>query len=95
MDSILQKEKRCYICGLHSPVEEHHIYFGNPNRRISEENGFKVYLCMEHHRGTLGVHGKLGHTLDIRLKEECEKKYLLQGKTKEDFIKLIGKNYLD
>jgi len=42
MKSILQEEKRCYICGLYSPVEEHHIYFGNPNRRISEENGFKV-----------------------------------------------------
>lgn len=95
MKSILQNEKRCYVCGLYSPVEVHHIYMGNPNRRISEENGFKVWLCAEHHRGTIGVHGKYGHSLDTRLKQECEKKYILQGNTIEDFIRLIGKNYLD
>lgn len=94
MKSILQEEKRCYICGLYSPVEEHHIYFGNPNRRISEENGFKVWLCAEHHRGTIGVHGKLGHSLDLKLKETCEKKYINLGHTKEEFIKLIGKSYI-
>lgn len=94
MDSIMQTEKRCYVCGLYAPVEEHHIFFGNPNRRISEENGFKVYLCQEHHRGTIGVHGRLGHALDVKLKQECEKKYINQGHAVQDFIKLIGKNYL-
>jgi hypothetical protein len=94
MDSIMQNKKRCYVCGLYAPVEEHHIFFGNPNRRISEENGFKVWLCAEHHRGTMGVHGKLGHVLDIKLKQECEKKYLNKEHTIEEFIRLIGKNYL-
>ena len=94
MDSIMQNKKRCYVCGLYAPVEEHHIFFGNPNRKISEENGFKVWLCAEHHRGTIGVHGKLGHVLDIKLKQECEKKYINQGHAVQDFIKLIGKNYL-
>lgn len=92
--SILQDKKECYICGLYYPVEEHHIYFG-PNRNISEKQGFKVWLCSEHHRGTVGVHGKYGHALDIRLKQECERKYINLGHTKEEFIKLIGKNYLD
>lgn len=91
--SIMQTEKRCYVCGLYSPVECHHIYMG-PNRKISEENGFKVWLCAEHHRGTIGVHGKLGHVLDIKLKQECEKKYLNQGHTVQEFIRLIGRNYL-
>lgn len=94
MDSIMQNKKRCYVCGLYAPVEEHHIFFGNPNRKISEENGFKVWLCAEHHRGTIGVHGKLGHVLDIKLKQECEKKYINQGHIIEEFIKLIGKSYL-
>lgn len=92
--SILQDKKECYICGLYYPLECHHIYFG-ANRKISEQNGFKVCLCAEHHRGTVGVHGKLGHALDIRLKQECERKYINLGHTKEEFIKLIGKNYLD
>jgi len=94
MKSILQEEKRCYICGLYSPVEEHHIYFGKANRKISEEKGFKVWLCAEHHRGTIGVHGKLGHALDLRLKETCQRKYLNLGHTREEFIKLIGKSYI-
>lgn len=36
MKSILQNEKRCYVCGLYSPVEEHHTIHGNANRKISE-----------------------------------------------------------
>ena len=32
MDSIMQNKKRCYVCGLYAPVEEHHIFFGNPKR---------------------------------------------------------------
>lgn len=88
MKSILQEEKRCYICGLYSPVEEHHIYFGNPNRRISEENGFKVWLCAEHHRGIIGVHGKLGHSLDLKLKETCEKKVYKSGTYKRRIYKI-------
>lgn len=94
MNSILQKEKRCFICGLFDLVEEHHIFFGTANRQVSEEQGFKVWLCYEHHRGTIGVHGKLGHSLDLRLKETCEKKYINLGHTKEEFIKLIGKNFI-
>ncbi len=93
MKSILQDKKECYICGLYGPIEDHHIYFG-ANRNISEKHGFKVYLCTNHHRGTAGVHGKLGHALDLRLKQECERKYINQGHTKEEFIKLIGKNYI-
>lgn len=94
MNSILQSDKKCYICGLYHPLECHHIFF-SANRKISEQQGFKVWLCAEHHRGTVGVHGKYGHALDIRLKQECERKYINLGHTKEEFIKLIGKNYLD
>lgn len=95
MKSILQDKKECFVCGLYYPVEEHHIYFGNPWRKISEKNGFKVWLCLEHHKGTNGVHGKNGHKLDNKLKKTCEKKYISQGHTKEEFRNLIGRNYLD
>lgn len=37
MKSILQNKKECYVCGLYAPLECHHIYFGNPNRNISEK----------------------------------------------------------
>lgn len=94
MKSILQSEKRCYVCGLYNEVEEHHIFFGSANRKISEKYGFKVYLCGEHHRGMIGVHGKLGHSLNLRLKMDAEKRFIAKGNTKEEFVRLIGKNYL-
>ena len=49
--SIIQSEKKCFICG--SPyVEEHHIFFGTANRRLSESRGLKCWLCNYHHTGS-------------------------------------------
>lgn len=81
------------MCGNPNNIEEHHIFFGNPRRKISEKYGLKVWLCTKHHRGTNGVHGKNGHELDLKLKEIAQKKYEKKH-TREDFIQLMGKNYV-
>lgn len=94
MRSILQDRKESYISGNTYYLEEHHIFFGTANRKISEKQGFKVWLTSEEHRGTYGVHGKHGRNLDIKLKRDAQRKYE-ETHTREDFIKLIGKNYLD
>lgn len=93
MKSILQDRKESYISGSTYGLEEHHIYFGTGRRRISEKNGFKVWLTYEEHKGTYGVHGKNGHELDLKLKQECQRKYE-ETHTRDEFIKLIGKSYL-
>lgn len=94
MKSILQRDKRCYICGSYEWLEEHHIYAGNPNRRISEENGFKVYLCHWcHNEPPRGVHHNKAKMM--LLKRQCQAKYESMGHTREEFMRLIGKNYLD
>lgn len=93
MKSILQSKKRCYICRKQFDIHDHHIYFGTGKRNISEKHGFKVWLCQEHHQGTYGVHGKHGHDLDIFLKKICQNMYE-RTHSREDFIKLIGKNYI-
>ena len=93
MKSILQNKKESYISGSTYNLEEHHIFFGTANRRVSEKIGFKVWLTTEEHRGTCGVHGKFGRDLDIRLKQDAQKKYE-ETHTREEFIKLIGKSYL-
>ena len=93
--SILQDEKVCYITGQTNNLHKHHIYFGNPGRRISEENGFWVYLTPRlHNQSNLGVHGKDGRELDLMLKRHCQMAYE-KTHSREDFMKLIGKNYLD
>lgn len=93
MRSILQDRKESYISGSTYNLEEHHIFFGTANRKVSEKNGLKVWLTSEEHRGTYGVHGKFGRDLDIKLKQDAQRKYE-ETHTREEFIKLIGKNYL-
>lgn len=87
--SIL-KSDGCYICG--SPYTElHHIYYGK-NRENSDRHGFTCKLCTGHHRGTYGVHGKYGAELDRMLKERCQEAFE-QSHTRQEFMKIIGKNY--
>lgn len=92
MKSIIQDKKECIVCGSWN-VEEHHIYFGVAKRKLSEECGLKVWLCPTHHRGTNGVHGKNGHKLDVELKQLGQKAFEWNH-TREEFIKIFGRNYL-
>lgn len=95
MQSILQSEKECFITGNTQNLHKHHIYFGNPGRKISEREGFWVYLVGRlHNQSNEGVHGKNGHELDLYLKRECQKKYE-ETHTRDEFISLIGRNYLE
>ncbi len=90
MKSILQEDKKCFICG-NTCVHEHHIYFG-ANRKISEQNGFKVYLCPAHHNmSDYGVH--FNRELDLQLKQLCQSKYE-ETHSREEFIELIKRSYL-
>ncbi len=94
MKSIMQVNKECYKCQTTIGLEEHHCLFGNA-RKKAEQDGLKVWLCYEHHRGTNGVHGKNGMELAEQLKKEAELKWLeYNNKDIDDFIKRYGKNYL-
>ena len=94
MKSILQDEKVCYITGQTENLHEHHIYGGVANRKISEANGFKVYLVgYLHNQSDIGVHGKDGKDLDLWLKKRCQQKFE-ETHTRAEFMKLIGKNYI-
>lgn len=94
MDSILQQRKECFICHAKQRLHYHHIYFGTALRPISEKNGFTCWLCYEHHLGDFGVHGKHGRETDLFLKRQCQKKFE-KNKSREEFVKLIGRNYLE
>lgn len=99
--SILQGGKYCYLtyylAGVKCSIglEQHHIYMGNRNRAVSDENGFWVWLRPEYHRTTnTAVHGRDGAFFDHLLKQECQRAYEARGGTREEFIRLIGRNYL-
>lgn len=94
MKSILQDRKECYITRSRDELEEHHIYYGATGmREISERNGFKVWLARPLHTGYLtGIHGG-NHSLDLRLKEDCQREYE-KTHTREEFVQIIGRSYL-
>lgn len=94
MKSIIQTNKECYVCKTTIGLEEHHCLYGNA-RKKAEQDGLKVWLCYEHHRGDMGVHGKNGSDLSNYLKKISELKWLeYYDKDIDDFIKRYGKNYI-
>ena len=97
MKSVIQSEKECYICmALYGErnvrnLEMHHIYPGSANRKKSEADGMKVWLCHEHHQGNESVH--FDPVLSSWLKKRGQKKYE-ETHTREEFIDRYGRNYL-
>lgn len=95
MRSIIEgkDEKSCFVCGYAGKTEVHHIFGGNPNRRLSEKNGLKVHLCHMHHRDS-----KQGVHFNPELMEELHtvgQRKFEESHTREEFMRIFGKNYLD
>ena len=97
MKSILTEDnEHCFICaslGIEQRKQcVHHIFFG-ALRKTSERNGFTVPLCNRHHNmSDNSVH--FDREMDIRLKRLCQKKYE-ETHSRDEFMELIGRNYLD
>ena len=63
----------CKICG--NPYTElHHIVFRSENKNLEHCKLNLVNLCVEHHKGTYGVHGSKGAKLNRKLKLEFQNK---------------------
>lgn len=92
MDSIIQKNKQCWVCQTTYNLHSHHICYGTANRKQSEKYGLKVFLCMEHHTGNFGVHHN--KPLDLTLKKVAQTKFEEIHGSREEFRKIFGKSYL-
>ena len=91
--SILQSDRSCYFCGSVIGLEEHHIFAGVANRKISEKYGCWCYLCPEHHNmSDVGVH--FNRDLDKKLKIACQIAWESQFGDRAEFIKKFGRSYL-
>lgn len=96
--SILQDDyTHCFICGRNGngdPLEEHHCISGNPGRKLSEQDGLKVYICGNrcHRNGPKSVH-KCRKTADA-LHRIAQMAWEAKYGTREQFMKRYGKNYL-
>ena len=63
----------CKVCG--NPYTElHHIMFRSEVKTLENCKLNLVNLCVEHHKGTYGVHGSKGAGLNRKLKLEFQDK---------------------
>lgn len=90
--SILQTRKECYITHSTTGLHKHHI-FGGANRNTSDKHGFWVWLRYDlHNMSNDGVHNDYEFNLELR--QKCQKEFE-KTHSRQEFMKLIGKNYLD
>lgn len=91
MESIIQTDKECFMCHRSDTLHDHHI-FGGPNRKWSEKYGLKIWLCPAHHNmSDAGVH--FNKALDLQIKQIAQREFE-DTYSREDFIRIFGKNYL-
>lgn len=64
-------DRYCKVCG--NPYTElHHIMFRSEVKTLEHCKLNLVNLCVEHHKGTYGVHGSKGARLNRKLKLEFQ-----------------------
>lgn len=91
MDSIIQTEKKCFMCGKTEGLHKHHVY-GASNRKWSEQYGLWIWLCPPHHNmSDQGVH--FNKPLDTQIKQIAQREFE-DTYTHEDFMRIFGRNYL-
>lgn len=91
MDSIMQRDKVCYLTGATENLHKHHIMRGS-QRKKAEKLGCWVWLRADWHVGTnYCVHAD--HALEMRLKRECQQRFEeIHGH--DAWMQAFGRNYL-
>ena len=86
-------EDYCEVCG--KPYAALHEIFGGKNRQLSIKYGLQVRLCYEHHNKPGGMNPHHNKAINDRLKREGQRKFESLYGSREDFIRIFGKNYLE
>lgn len=84
--------EHCMFTGS-APVERHHI-FGASNRKNSEKYGFVVPLRPDLHPNGVFA-GKDAKSIDTKLKTMAQEYFEKHHGTREEFLRIFGRNYLD
>ena len=89
MQSVLQNNRECMLCGTPIGLHRHHCLHGTANRRKAEKYGYWVYLCASHH---MQVHEN--DSLDRQFKTMAQRHFETNHGTRSDFIREFGKSYI-
>lgn len=91
--SILKTEPGvCYICRKQTDTALHHIFYG-PKRKMSDENGFTVFLCPDCHQYAPHAAHRC-REIDLWLRARCQRVFE-KTHSRDEFMRLVGKNYLN
>lgn len=109
-------DRTCYLCMLLEDdatpkryLEEHHIFGGQANRRLSEKYGLKVYLCRAHHEGDMYGHMYAVHHPECNeyqellhregqvafMRDRMKKTFCTKKQAEKVFRGIFGKSYID
>lgn len=95
-----KKERTCYLCMRlngdfteKGVLQEHHIFFGSSRRKLSEEYGLKVYLCLQHH--TAGKEAVHQNAENDRVLKKVAQEAFMKRYSPVLFMETFRKNYLD
>lgn len=89
MKSVMQSNKRCFICGKRTDLSVHHALHGTANRKLADKYGLTVYLCRECH---MNLHDK--GLYDKELQQFAQRKWEANYGSREEFRQLFGKSWL-
>ena len=89
MESILQHEEKCFICGRQGQLEVHHAISGVSNRKNSTKYGLLIYLCMDCHRK---LHDK--REMEEQVKQFAQRRWEEEYGDRDEFRKIFGKSWL-
>lgn len=105
MNSIIQHEKECYFCRAladhegyrgelaHMGLHRHHVMYGAGRRDLSEQFGLWIWLCPYHH--TLGPEAVHKNKEIRRSTERIAQKAWETKRTRGEWVRIFGRNYLD
>lgn len=78
-------DRYCELCGSSELVENHHIIKRSQVVALIDCEFNQVDLCFKHHRGTFGVHGSKGSSLDKELKGFFQERLYMLFQDREYF----------
>jgi len=98
MESILQTERRCFICAKFGELDVHHAISGISNRKNSDEDKLLIYLCRDCH-SSLHDKGKVfidswHYITENDVKAFAQAKWEQTYGDREAFIRRYGKSFI-
>ena len=93
LTSILTDDMtRCFLTGSKVWVERHHCFYGfTGNRPLAEEYGLIMPISHYLHEEK-GLH--VNDALDLQIKQYAQRQFEEQLGTREEFMRIFGKNYI-